>query len=372
MIERKVEKNLTLIRDFLPISNAQSVKETIKYMINVCISMVNWEEVEAEIKKGKADKPNIKCTPNEMMELKNEISELKQKLNMEKDKVDELNGVIKDLTNQMEEAKLSKSAKADKEISSLKSQLEALKNEADMKDKRCKELEQQIQMAGNQVQQFSKGIEMVQTECAELTEKLNASLAENATLKQQLEITKKSAGDVGSLQNKIAQLEAERNGLQQKLQQADTQIASLKAQAAQPQGIDVAEITKRDQQIQQLSNMIGTLKAELAKAKAGADAQPMPMPIPMAQPQPQPQPQAMARQPNPMPQAQPMGAPSMGPQGQAMPIGGNRPQGVRITCPSCGSPKVKEVEDKSNIISFIPKPIYGTKFRCMDCTNEWV
>jgi DNA-directed RNA polymerase subunit RPC12/RpoP len=43
----------------------------------------------------------------------------------------------------------------------------------------------------------------------------------------------------------------------------------------------------------------------------------------------------------------------------------------RLQCPKCSSLKVREVEDKDNVVSFIPKPIYGTKYICTDCKNEW-
>jgi predicted RNA-binding Zn-ribbon protein involved in translation (DUF1610 family) len=43
----------------------------------------------------------------------------------------------------------------------------------------------------------------------------------------------------------------------------------------------------------------------------------------------------------------------------------------RLACPQCGNTKVKEMEDKDNVISFIPTPIYGTKYMCPVCKAEW-
>jgi hypothetical protein len=47
------------------------------------------------------------------------------------------------------------------------------------------------------------------------------------------------------------------------------------------------------------------------------------------------------------------------------------PETIRNQCPKCGSTNYREIEDKSKIISYVPKPIYGKKFVCMKCTYEW-
>ncbi len=44
----------------------------------------------------------------------------------------------------------------------------------------------------------------------------------------------------------------------------------------------------------------------------------------------------------------------------------------RLKCPKCGSSKVKEEEDRNQVIAFAPRIIYGVKFRCMSCRNEWI
>jgi DNA-directed RNA polymerase subunit RPC12/RpoP len=44
----------------------------------------------------------------------------------------------------------------------------------------------------------------------------------------------------------------------------------------------------------------------------------------------------------------------------------------QLKCKKCGSTKVAEVEDKDQVIAFSPRIIYGTKYRCMTCRNEWV
>ena len=45
--------------------------------------------------------------------------------------------------------------------------------------------------------------------------------------------------------------------------------------------------------------------------------------------------------------------------------------GMRIVCPNCGSTKIREIEDKTKVISYIPKPMYGKKNVCQKCMYEW-
>lgn len=43
----------------------------------------------------------------------------------------------------------------------------------------------------------------------------------------------------------------------------------------------------------------------------------------------------------------------------------------RNRCPNCGSTAIREVTDKTKIISYIPTPIYGKKKVCIKCMYEW-
>jgi predicted RNase H-like nuclease (RuvC/YqgF family) len=43
----------------------------------------------------------------------------------------------------------------------------------------------------------------------------------------------------------------------------------------------------------------------------------------------------------------------------------------RNQCPKCNGLKVREVEDKSKIVSYIPKVMYGRKLVCQTCRYEW-
>jgi hypothetical protein len=40
-------------------------------------------------------------------------------------------------------------------------------------------------------------------------------------------------------------------------------------------------------------------------------------------------------------------------------------------CPQCRSSHAKEIPDKSKVISYIPRPIYGKKWKCTQCGYEW-
>ena len=43
----------------------------------------------------------------------------------------------------------------------------------------------------------------------------------------------------------------------------------------------------------------------------------------------------------------------------------------RNQCPKCSGLKVREVEDKTKIVSYIPKVMYGHKLVCQTCRYEW-
>jgi len=43
----------------------------------------------------------------------------------------------------------------------------------------------------------------------------------------------------------------------------------------------------------------------------------------------------------------------------------------RRTCPQCGSHDINEVEDRTRVVSFIPKTMYAKKFVCRRCSTEF-
>ncbi len=55
----------------------------------------------------------------------------------------------------------------------------------------------------------------------------------------------------------------------------------------------------------------------------------------------------------------------------AMAAGPIDTSGARVVCPNCGSSKLREEIDKTRIISYIPKIIYGKKHICTKCTFEF-
>jgi DNA repair exonuclease SbcCD ATPase subunit len=44
----------------------------------------------------------------------------------------------------------------------------------------------------------------------------------------------------------------------------------------------------------------------------------------------------------------------------------------RNICPKCNATKIKEVQDKTRIISYAPTPVYAKKFQCSRCGFEWI
>ena len=57
----------------------------------------------------------------------------------------------------------------------------------------------------------------------------------------------------------------------------------------------------------------------------------------------------------------------------ASPISGIGAGSGRRECPNCSASgfAIKEIEDKSKIISYIPKPIYAKKLLCTKCGYEF-
>ncbi|MHA1733022.1 MAG: hypothetical protein ACTSU5_13830 [Promethearchaeota archaeon] len=43
----------------------------------------------------------------------------------------------------------------------------------------------------------------------------------------------------------------------------------------------------------------------------------------------------------------------------------------RRVCPRCGSAFVVEREDRSRVLTYVPKTVYGRKFACRNCGHEW-
>lgn len=66
----------------------------------------------------------------------------------------------------------------------------------------------------------------------------------------------------------------------------------------------------------------------------------------------------------PLPSASP--STSSGFSGEDMDISLRRNQ-----CPKCNGVKVREVEDRTKIVSYIPKVMYGHKLVCQTCRYEW-
>lgn len=44
-----------------------------------------------------------------------------------------------------------------------------------------------------------------------------------------------------------------------------------------------------------------------------------------------------------------------------------------MKCPYCGSKKVKEVDDKTNVLYYLGDytKVYGKKYECKDCGWDW-
>jgi peptidoglycan hydrolase CwlO-like protein len=183
---------------------------------------------------------------------------------------------------------------------------------------------------------------------------LNAQLLERDNqinhLKSQIQSLQTSADayqkQVNQLTDENAQLQAHIPGLQQQVQDLQQHNSMLQQQIGPLQ----SQITKLQEEVAYRDRRINELKEPKAV-----------MPSSLAQ--------GITAQTTPGYESGPTyTAPTAPAPSPAIPTGTGR----RL-CPNCGASgfAVKEVEDKSRIISYIPKPIYAKKLVCTKCGFEF-
>ncbi len=315
------------------------------------------KEAEGLIADGKGDKKKIKVSGVDIMEFKNKIDSLEKKIREEKERADDLSFSLKSANSELENLKLKSSSKVNKsssKLQTLETQLDALQKEAGLKDEKISKLEQQVQQASQQIDQYAQGIQQVQEQSGELQEELDSLREANKQLKAQ----------VGNAQQGSPELEQKVSKLEAKIQLLQAQKQKLQGQV---QSGGSSQDTDKDEKIEKMTGFIKKLQTDMqalkqenqnlkSKLQGGGGGQQSSQPKPKQSSAAQ---QVMGGQPQTR-----KAPPSRGPSGPIR-------RGGRVVCQACGSSKVKEVEDKTSIISYIPKPIYGTKYRCMDCAHEF-
>jgi septal ring factor EnvC (AmiA/AmiB activator) len=213
----------------------------------------------------------------------------------------------------------------------------------------------QVQEKDNAISQLQNQINQVNAECANLNAHITAKDNQINQLSGQIQSLQTTIegfqGQITQLNNEKAQLQAHIPQLQNQLQQVQQENMNLQQQIGPLQ----AQINKlqeesayKDKRIQELKEPKAVMPSSLAQ---GITSQ---SPTLGSTP-------SFGTSPTSSPTTAPTPSVSVG-------IGSGR----RI-CPNCGATgfAIKEVEDKSRILSYIPKPQYAKKSVCTKCGFEF-
>jgi predicted nuclease with TOPRIM domain len=208
----------------------------------------------------------------------------------------------------------------------------------------------QLEERESRINQLQNSLNEINTQSSTLNARLLEKDSQINHLTNQIQSLQTSADayqkQVNQLTDENAQLQAHIPGLQQQVQDLQQhnsmlqqQIGPLQAQITKLQ----EEVAYRDRRINELKEPKAVMPSSLAQ---GITAQTTPGYEPSST-------YSVPQTPAPSP---------------ASPTGTGR----RL-CPNCGASgfAVKEVEDKSRIISYIPKPIYAKKLVCTKCGFEF-
>ncbi len=133
------------------------------------------------------------------------------------------------------------------------------------------------------------------------------------------------------------------------------QIAELFSQIHYYQAV----VADKDTQITQLANEINQLKAQIQNLTHEVTSPPYPS--------------QQSYTPPPIPQPQSYIPPAPTQETTSTITSSEDPRINKRVCPSCGAMgfAIREVDDKSRVISYIPRRIYAKKKACTKCRYEW-
>ncbi len=205
----------------------------------------------------------------------------------------------------------------------------------------------------NQIDELNTQTSNLNTHLLEKDQKINGL---NSQLKSIQSSVEGYQNQINQVKNEKSQLEVEIQSLKQQLQQAQQDNSTLQQQSMTLQ-----------QQIAPLQQNISNLQEELSYKEKRIQELKEPkavMPSTLAQQGMTPQSSNIGNKPS-------FGATSTG--ADTSPISGIGAGSGRRECPNCSASgfAIKEVEDKSKIISYIPKPIYARKMLCTKCGYEF-
>ncbi len=341
------------------------------------------EEIEKLKSKGQLNKP-VKITGQEVLDIVNEREDLNAKIGSLEKKISGLEGKVKDAEGR------SGGFEAEK------ANIEGM----------IGDMTKEVEAARQQVAQYSQALTAAQDLISSREEEMNKLTAELDNLRkqvggmsgmdQQIASLQGQVGQLASKDQEIARLKAAVDAEKQRASSIEAELSrasqsqsivnQLNQQVAQMQAElnsrpSAAEVEKRDQQISNLQGQINTLNSSISqlheevkskdqRIKDLSEPQAVFAPsivskAPVAPAFTPPPPEPVMAHPAPVAPSHP--APAVEPSAP-IPSGGG--SGRRV-CPNCGSSQLKEMEDRTRIVSYIPKPMYAKKFVCRKCSYEF-
>jgi len=283
-----------------------------------------WSEIDDLIDKGKTDKA-VKVTAQELIDIRAEMIEDKGKLEaleVEYDKLREENSELASLAGTIEQQMSTMQQGVDSQV----------QNQVQAEQQKVIQFQQQNQDLLNQNRTLAQKIQEIQ-------------LAQENMVSRE---------EVASKERQVAALNLNVQELTNQLQHfRDSQVSkedfdALKFQNQQYQ----QQIAAGTQQLAALNHQIEDLKVDIAHKdkKIRELMEPRAVMAPTL---------AKSSAPTPSTSTGFTG-------GEEIDIGLRRNQ-----CPKCNGLKVREVEDRTKIVSYIPKVMYGHKLVCQTCRYEW-
>jgi len=213
----------------------------------------------------------------------------------------------------------------EKEINQLKNQINQLNSQSSNLNNLLLEKDNQIAKLNSQLMTLKSSSESYQNQITQLTNEKNQLESQTQSLKQQLQ----------QMEQDVQQVQQQNMALQQQLTPLQQKITQLQQ-----------ELSYKDKRIQELKEPKAVMPSTLAQQSISSQAPSFGEPTSY-------------------------GAPSSTSFDTTTPSPALSTD--RRVCPSCGASgfAIKEVEDRSKIVSYIPKPIYAKKKVCTKCGYEF-
>ena len=352
-----------------------------------------WNEVDSYIEKGKTSK-QIKVVVNDLIEIRNKMEDLKLTLRNTEKSLNEETEKVKALSAEIESLKQSENAKQQdiqnlqnnlkekvtliaqkeeqikqyqEEIANKESNISALQTELEKIKTDLGERDNQIKSAFSGVTQAEEMLKNKDQQIEQLNSEISQKNIEIEDMKRNLSEGQLNATLIGEKDQEIARLQAELQNTQS--QDSKVPALQLKIQTLQSkiQELESTTITRADydklfKQNKELEGVISTLNLKVGALSNENER----LKEEIAE---------KIKKINSLTEPHAVMAPSLSKSNtpstftsttQSESLGTSR-----IVCPHCGSSKITVVEDKSRIISYIPKPVYAKKNVCSQCGFEF-